>query len=116
MYTELTTEMYSKYSPNILKAAERDNYLCVDCGKKSQVVHHIDESRKNGIKKMNNSLDNLVSLCRRCHMLRHGIGGNITNIKKLRDKGLSFQAIADIFSVSRQRAHQIYKKEIAMGC
>lgn len=59
--------------PWALEALERDDYKCVDCGtEKSLVVHHLDESRKTG--KLNNDLQNLVTLCRHCHAIRHGQG------------------------------------------
>ena|SRR4030066_442041 len=41
------------------------NGLCQDCGSKFEIVHHIDEN------KLNNELDNLVGLCRKCHNIRH---------------------------------------------
>lgn len=52
------------------KVFARDNNECQDCGKKGMkrsdlVVHHID------FEKENCSLDNLVLLCRGCHMKRH---------------------------------------------
>jgi hypothetical protein len=47
------------------KARERDNYECVRCGGKPQDVHHVDGDRKN------NELDNLMTLCRSCHMKEH---------------------------------------------
>lgn len=52
------------------KVFARDNNECQDCGKKGMkrsdlVVHHID------FEKENCSLDNLVLLCRSCHMKRH---------------------------------------------
>lgn len=44
----------------------RDNYTCQLCGKKpSSQVHHIIPRKFGG----NNSLDNLITLCGKCHML-----------------------------------------------
>lgn len=44
----------------------RDNGKCVLCGnKKSIIVHHIDEDRSNNV------VENLVTLCRRCHPKVH---------------------------------------------
>ena len=46
----------------------RDNYKCQVCGcsqlenKKQLDVHHIDYNKKN------NNINNLIALCRRCHM------------------------------------------------
>ncbi len=45
---------------------ERDNYKCQNCtSSKRLVVHHKDED------KLNNTEDNLVVLCRACHMKVH---------------------------------------------
>ena len=43
------------------------NYTCVNCGVKNEQlwVHHIDGDRTN------NSVDNLISLCMRCHRAGH---------------------------------------------
>lgn len=41
---------------------ESTNYKCEDCKNKATVVHHLDET------KTNHSLDNLKSLCQKCHM------------------------------------------------
>lgn len=45
----------------------RDNFKCSDCGTNEMIlqVHHNDENKKN------NSKDNLITLCARCHRLRH---------------------------------------------
>lgn len=47
------------------KALERDGHRCVDCGKEGRLhVHHIEDPD-------NHELDNLVTLCARCHVARH---------------------------------------------
>lgn len=56
------------------KALIRDSYLCQDCGiKKSELenpqflhVHHIIPYEKS----QDNSLENLITLCNRCHQIR----------------------------------------------
>ncbi len=52
-----------------LKARERDNHICQDCGKAPGLffgqVHHIDKNRDNNV------LENLVTLCTKCHGERH---------------------------------------------
>lgn len=48
------------------KIKERDGYKCQNCRTMDDlVVHHIDND------KHNNDIDNLVTLCRSCHTLRH---------------------------------------------
>ena len=43
---------------------KRDNYVCVDCGNRSNLeIHHRDRTSKD--------INNLVSLCRPCHGIRH---------------------------------------------
>ena len=101
---------------------ERDHYSCQLCGKTDKLlVHHHDNkgwgffnysySRKTPI---NNNFDNLVTLCPSCHLKIHNhnskatkIKADIETIRKLRQSGRTYQAIANIFGVSRQRIHQI---------
>jgi hypothetical protein len=48
------------------KIKTRDNYICQDCGVKGKlVVHHKDFG------KINHKESNLITLCFRCHRLRH---------------------------------------------
>lgn len=48
------------------KIRERDNYTCQECGKnetrRKLDIHHIDYNKKN------NKENNLISLCRGCHI------------------------------------------------
>ena len=60
-------------------AIRRDSFLCQDCLKAGKItpaeeVHHIKElTRENiGDAAVTLNLDNLVSLCRKCHGARHG--------------------------------------------
>ncbi len=50
---------------------ERDNFTCQDCGKfgmlKGMAVHHIKPLYQGG----DNNPDNLITLCNRCHRLKH---------------------------------------------
>lgn len=49
-----------------LPILERDGYTCRECGGVNQLtVHHIDEDR------LNNSADNLITLCWGCHRRKH---------------------------------------------
>lgn len=60
-----------------LKALERDSYTCCSCGetnRKLLLVHHLDWNGKRQnipITKWNNSLDNLQTLCHKCHNRVH---------------------------------------------
>jgi len=109
---------FVKYYPWIVKAIERDHYRCVKCNSadvEKLIVHHIDESRKNGFRKMNNNLGNLITLCRSCHAGEHKQtlqfkNPNYQMINELRNQGKSFQQIGDYLGISRQRVHQIVKK------
>lgn len=100
----------------------RDGYKCVDCniGSKMLVVHHIDESRKNG--KLNNSLTNLVTLCKHCHAIRHGHNGK-EGSSYIEDKIIGYtmltkgmipqgmlQTIAKELGLSRERVRQVAKR------
>lgn len=99
----------------LLNALERDNYQCRDCGTREGrlVVHHIDESRKLGLAHMNNSLDNLVTVCKSCHAHRHHQIISRAEVIKLRETGITFQEIANKLGLTRQRVHQIYRHAIA---
>jgi 5-methylcytosine-specific restriction endonuclease McrA len=68
----------SYFSGNREKAIQRDGEKCTKCGLtrkqhfitfgKDITVHHIDGNGKNNIvKEKNNSLENLVTLCLKCH-------------------------------------------------
>lgn len=100
----------------LFQALKRDQNKCTDCSSsESLIVHHVDESRKNGLKSMNNTLSNLLTLCRACHAKAHRITISFKNpkytlIKELRGNGLTYQEIGDYIGVSRQRVHQIIAK------
>lgn len=62
------------FSSNRELVLERDEYKCQICGnddKKKLVVHHKDGTGR-GADVHNNSLDNLITLCRSCHARVHG--------------------------------------------
>lgn len=107
-----------KYYPWAIEALTRDNYVCVDCGSgKNVVVHHVDESRKRGI--LNNKPDNLISVCKKCHAIRHGLTktGKTTlvtdpDVIEMRESGMTFTQIGKILKFSRQRACQIYRRNL----
>ena len=104
---------YKFNKPWLFKALERDKNCCQSCkSTKNIIVHHIDESRKNGHKYMNNNLDNLKTLCKVCHAEAHRItlkynNPRISLIIELRENGLSLGDVGHHIGVSRQRIWQI---------
>jgi 5-methylcytosine-specific restriction endonuclease McrA len=62
-----------RFSGNRVKTLERDGYKCTECGSTTNLqVHHKDESGRNKPKELRNDrLDNLVTLCGKCHIKRH---------------------------------------------
>jgi len=61
------------FSSNREKVLLRDNYACVRCGNtETLVVHHIDnKGRSVSVTEQNNDSDNLMTLCRKCHLQEH---------------------------------------------
>lgn len=112
----LVKKYYAKNFPWAIEALKRDNFKCVDCGSDEKViVHHLDESRIKGDKYMNNNLDNLKSLCKICHAVKHGfhlrfINPNQELIFELRSQGKTYSYIGNYLGISRQRVHQIVSK------
>jgi len=52
-----------------VEAAERDGWLCQDCGQGDTLdIHHIKKRGQGG----KDELDNLITLCRVCHAAKHG--------------------------------------------
>jgi 5-methylcytosine-specific restriction endonuclease McrA len=49
---------------------ERDHHTCTVCGKPGNIVHHEDGEGR-GSENPNNSLDNLFTMCRSCHCIKH---------------------------------------------
>lgn len=71
-----------RYGGNRDKVLERDNWQCQDCGMSQEqhiilfnrglTIHHKDGTGYNS-KIKNNDLDNLITLCMRCHGKRDGV-------------------------------------------
>jgi hypothetical protein len=104
-----------KYSPWVLRAMARDRFRCVDCGKtefEKLVIHHIDESRGRG--SINNKLNNLITVCRPCHSRRHKMVVERIDVIEMKSMGLTFREIGERLGISRQRAQQIYKKNLVL--
>lgn len=70
--TDLKYKDEIRFDGNREKALQRDNYECQMCNNKSNlIVHHIDCSGQSD--NVNNELDNLTTLCRKCHINLHKI-------------------------------------------
>ena len=95
------------------KCLARDNYTCQICGATGNPdVHHKDNGGRH-IKgsATDNSLSNLITLCKSCHhKLHHNVIGKNEAIMVLREKGETLQQIANRYGVSRQRIHQLIRK------
>jgi hypothetical protein len=75
-------EMWDKqmFGGNKQKALKRDNFKCQECGMTQEehiklfifqlIVHHIDGAGRRS-EKPNNKIDNLITLCVRCHARVH---------------------------------------------
>ena len=52
---------------------KRDNYLCVNCGKPAEEVHHKKHLSPENINDVSVTMNpkNLVSLCKNCHFEEH---------------------------------------------
>jgi 5-methylcytosine-specific restriction endonuclease McrA len=95
-----------RYGGNREDVLKRDKYKCRLCGSIDYLcVHHIDQDLNN------NSVENLITLCQRCHLKSHGKKlieiDEIEKILKMREEGKTLQAIGKIYNVTRQRIHQI---------
>lgn len=106
-----------------LKVLARDNCICQICGKDAQEVHHLDGTGSNRKRKeMNNNLNNLITVCHRCHIRLEILKGgdfskgkweedeerNETIIKMLGK--FSQSRISRMMGITRQRVNQIVKK------
>lgn len=93
---------------------ERDNRRCKHCNSDelscSLVVHHLDKSRINGYKSMNNDLNNLILLCRSCHAKIHEFFKERLDVLEKRATGMSLGDVGKMYGVSRQRIYQIIRK------
>lgn len=55
---------------NYFGYGEQDCILCERCGKKAVDIHHI-EPKGIGGSKTKNYIENLIALCRECHIYAH---------------------------------------------
>jgi hypothetical protein len=90
---------------------ERDGLKCTNCGSTRNIdIHHKDgKSYRRAQSDANNKLENLITLCHKCHQRQHrGIIKRHLEIITRRNTGETFNSIAISMGVSRQRIHQIY--------
>ena len=104
-----------KYYSWVGATLERDNYKCQECSstdKSRLLVHHIDNSRKSG--KLNNELNNLITLCYRDHAKVHGYTKSKRNKQLYKDyqsgKFRNWELIAK-YNISNARLYQIIEVE-----
>lgn len=68
--TDLDYKNRTRYGGNQFKVLERDEYKCSICENTNQlVIHHKDLSGQSD--NPNNEIDNLITLCRHCHINIH---------------------------------------------
>ena len=95
-----------KFDGNWQRAMERDGYRCQSCGTdKKLLVHHRDGSGERS-QSPNHELDNLVTLCHKCHVAVHNIiyrviGGEVYVIGKIFD----LLAVGETVKVLREVSH-----------
>jgi hypothetical protein len=71
---EITKDYHNRrrFGGNKYKAFERDGYKCKHCGTDANLeIHHIDGTGYKSVidyKKSNNNLENLLTLCHKCHL------------------------------------------------
>ena len=107
---------YSNWSEAKRDTLLRDGERCIQCGSRGGQrrlhVHHIDGSGRSDNE--NNSLDNLLTLCSRCHVrLHHEVDQRrIDLILQMRNEGLSYKKIGKRFGISGERVRQIVWREV----
>ena len=100
-------EKLRKLDGNRQRAMERDGYRCQSCGTdKKLLVHHRDGSGERS-QSPNHELDNLVTLCHKCHVAVHNIiyrviGGEVYVAGKIFD----LLAVGDTVKVLREVPHE----------
>lgn len=83
-YKDNPKSVYNQYGDKFTKelknvVRKRDNWTCQQCEKKRSITcHHIDEN------KLNNSKENLIILCKKCHIKYHRLNQKEKNkLKRL---------------------------------
>ncbi len=106
------------------RALRRDKFRCRGCGRRAVVVHHKDR-RGRGNPNPNNVLRNLLSLCRRCHLIVHReelgeffkpgedhLNAKLTTeqVIAIRNSRETHRVIANRYGVSREAIGQIKRR------
>lgn len=97
---------------NKILCLKRDNYSCIACGSKENLdVHHRDGNSYRKVKNgANNNLDNLITLCHKCHLRLHLLNvrkrGNLVKYHQ-KYPTMSYAALGRVFKLSRERVRQI---------
>lgn len=104
------------------KTLKRDKYRCQYCRIKTNEVHHKDKTGSNRPeRKKNNELENLITLCHKCHIGLHQNRkfGNDCSRKPERDNKIfrllstkTQSEISRMFGITRQRVNQIVNKDL----
>lgn len=100
------TDYKYKYNGNGQKALKIDNFSCIKCGNKNDlVVHHFNKN------KQDNRVENLITLCRQCHSslhLKQRDAGKQSNPNRLSD-GLAICGTY-LFTLTNALTGQINKR------
>lgn len=111
---------YKTISYQRKKLLEASGYKCSKCKKATEPahleIHHLDGKGAHKVKNPNNRDSNLVVVCDSCHHKYYHPSSQIKlsqieQVVELRYKGKTFQSIGDRLGITRQRAHQIFKRE-----
>ena len=88
---------------------EQDGNTCQSCGIGEGLdVHHIDWQGPHLPGPTNNGIDNLITLCHKCHLRLHMSNSERNgDILLLRESGLTYQVIGNMFGLTRQRVQQL---------
>lgn len=102
--------------PSTNEILRRTTFRCEICAATNRrlYIHHKDELGYSKTNTPNNNHANLLIVCAKCHMQLHKIGvfPDIKVIIQLRTQGYTLRRIGEVFGLSKQRIHQLLKKNI----
>lgn len=78
---------------------------CEICGREGFEVHHKDETKEN------HNLENLILLCKKCHLMAHTGRRNKTS-KFRRQYGMSLAELAEKYGGSETRIFQLHRRGV----